>query len=92
MEKALLEGGRSGHRYKWSAYRRIEKNEKGFVITGRVDRDTRGVHMTGKRTDKALSKDKSLQWMVNVICGHIQFSLYLVALPESYPKFFNFLL
>jgi len=59
---------------------------------GRVDRDTRGVLLTGQKMDKALSKDKSLQWTVNVICGHIQFSLYLVALSESYPKFFNSLL
>jgi hypothetical protein len=34
MEKALFKGGRSGQRYKWSVYRRIEKNEEGFVITG----------------------------------------------------------
>jgi len=54
-----------------------------------VDRDTRGVLMRGERMDKALSNDKPLQWTVNVICGHIQFSLYLVALSESYLKFFN---
>ena len=42
--------------------------------------------------DKALSNDKPLQWTVNVICGHIQISLYLVALFESYLKFFNYLL
>jgi hypothetical protein len=34
MEKALLKGGRSGHRNKWSVYKRTEKNEEGFVITG----------------------------------------------------------
>lgn len=33
MEKALLNEGGSEHRYKWSAYRRIEKNEESFVIT-----------------------------------------------------------
>jgi hypothetical protein len=30
----LLKGGRSGHRYKWSAYKRIEKNEEDFGIKG----------------------------------------------------------
>ena len=33
MEKALFKRGRSGHRYKWSAYRRIQKNAERFVIT-----------------------------------------------------------
>jgi hypothetical protein len=46
MENALSKGGRSGHRHKWNAYARMEKNEENFVIIEKGQRYKRSAYKT----------------------------------------------